>query len=89
MKVSQTNYIVYDLYTLYVSTNCIPFTVKSGNWNDPTVWLCGQVPGSTDQVVIRHAVTLPGSFTAHAKQVAYEAGGSLNLGTNSQIQLGN
>ncbi len=68
---------------------CMPLTVKSGNWNDPTVWLCGQVPGSTDVVVIRHVVVLPGSFTAHAKQVAYEAGGSLDLGANSHIQLGN
>ncbi|WP_373514673.1 hypothetical protein [Persicitalea sp.] len=68
---------------------CMSVTVKSGNWNDPTVWLCGQVPSSTDLVVIRHAVALSGSFTAHAKQVAYETGGSLNLGTNSQIQLGN
>ncbi|GHB66978.1 pre-peptidase C-terminal domain-containing protein [Persicitalea jodogahamensis] len=89
VKVSQTNNYVNELYTLYVSANCIPFTVKSGNWDDPTVWLCGQVPGGADLVVIRHAVVISGSFAAHANQIAYEAGGSLTMEANSQIQLGN
>ncbi|GHB66993.1 hypothetical protein GCM10007390_20360 [Persicitalea jodogahamensis] len=69
--------------------NCLPVTIKAGNWNDPTVWLCGQVPGSTDLVVIRHVVALPGNFTAHAKQVAYEVGGRLTMEANSHIQIGN
>ncbi|WP_373514674.1 LytR/AlgR family response regulator transcription factor [Persicitalea sp.] len=80
----------FDSLSLVAEKNLpATITVKSGNWNDPTVWLCGQVPGSTDAVVIRHVVALPGSYTAHAGQVAYEAGGSLSMSTNGKLQLGN
>src|SRR5450756_2095965 len=35
-------------------------STKSGNWNDSTVWSCGSIPGSGDDVTIllTHQITL-------------------------------
>jgi hypothetical protein len=40
-------------------------SVKTGAWNDPTVWSCNRIPTSTDNVTIEngHIVTVPvGTF---------------------------
>lgn len=50
-----------------------PFTcgsiesVKSGNWNDPTVWSCNRVPVFDDHVVISatHTVVVPANIDAN------------------------
>ena len=50
-----------------------PFTcgliesVKTGNWNDPSVWSCNRVPIFDDNVVIspNHIVTIPANFNAN------------------------
>jgi N-acetylneuraminic acid mutarotase len=35
------------------------YTVKSGNWTDPTVWICNRVPETTDKVKIDgHNITI-------------------------------
>ncbi len=41
-------------------------SVKSGNWNDPTVWSCDRIPMFDDNVVISptHTVTIPATFKA-------------------------
>lgn len=42
-------------------------SIKSGNWNDPTVWTSGTVPTATDNVVIgctgNHTVTITSAVT--------------------------
>ena len=63
-------------------------TVKAGNWDDPTVWSCGRVPILTDAVLIRHAVTVPGGFVAHAQKISFEVGGKLSWGISARLQLG-
>jgi len=55
------------------------YTVKAGNWNDPTVWSCNRLPTATDAVEIRHAVTVPASITAIALKVKYLANQKFNL----------
>ncbi|MEZ0539115.1 ELWxxDGT repeat protein [Fibrella arboris] len=52
-------------------------TVKTGNWNDATVWSCGRVPTTADAVTLNHAITIPASFAATALRVRYGAGGQL------------
>jgi hypothetical protein len=40
-------------------------SVKTGAWNDPTVWSCNRIPTATDNITIEtgHIVTVPaGAF---------------------------
>ena len=55
-------------------------TVKSGNWNDPTVWSGGVVPTAADNVTIlsTHVVTVDAA--AECDNITIDAGGSLNHG---------
>jgi YD repeat-containing protein len=62
------------------------YTLKTGNWNDTTVWSCGRVPTSTDIITIKsnHFITIPASYTANAKDVIFEAiGGKFIYAANS------
>jgi len=63
------------------------YTVKAGNWNDPSVWACGQVPTATQPVRVLHAVELPVNYQAGAKAVSYENGGSLRFESGASLQL--
>jgi Beta-propeller repeat len=58
-------------------------SVKAGNWNDPTVWSCGQVPVSADLVSVGHAVSVPTSYTATAGRIRYTTGGRVVFNTPS------
>lgn len=62
-------------------------TVKSGSWDDPTVWSCNLIPTSTDQVRISvgHIVTLPEGYQASAR--AIELQGSIQTGPNTSVKL--
>ena len=53
------------------------YTLKTGNWNDITVWSCGRVPTSTDIITVKtnHFITIPASYIANAKNVIFEAVG--------------
>jgi YD repeat-containing protein len=55
------------------------YTLKTGNWNDITVWSCGRVPTSTDVITVKanHFVTIPANYTANAKNVVFETGGKI------------
>ena len=76
-----------DFAVKILPVNCIQMqTVKSGNWNDPTIWSCGRIPLSTDNVTIANTdiVTVPmGVF--HVKNInligtiRYLVGGELRL----------
>nr|WP_190888771.1 hypothetical protein [Spirosoma profusum] len=63
------------------------FTVKAGNWNDPTVWSCGSVPNSTRNVQLLHVVNLPASYQAEAQRIKYETGSKLNIAPGAKLQL--
>jgi hypothetical protein len=59
-------------------------TVKSGNWNDPTVWSCGVVPITLNEIIINegHNITISNS-NIYLKNIAvngtlsFENGGSI------------
>lgn len=61
-------------------------TIKSGNWNEPTVWDIGVVPSNTSYVTINtnHIVDIDGVLVAVKYvdlkgTVNFQNGGSLNL----------
>ena len=53
------------------------YTLKTGNWNDITVWSCNRIPTSVDIITVKtnHFITIPASYTANAKNVIFEAVG--------------
>lgn len=64
------------------------YTVKDGNWTDPTVWSCGRLPTAADAVQVKHRVTLPGGSLALAKQIALDTGARVIYGVGSTVRLG-
>ncbi|WP_425423188.1 metallophosphoesterase family protein [Spirosoma spitsbergense] len=76
-----------DTYVVQVTGNGAMFTVKVGNWNDPTVWSGNRIPVSTDLIQIRHNVAIPASIQARALQVQFNPGVSLSYGLGAQLLL--
>ncbi|MES2797286.1 MAG: kelch repeat-containing protein [Bacteroidota bacterium] len=64
--IASTNYL-NDLW--YFEATCVYgdfYSLKSGNWNDPTVWSCGRIPQSFDSVTIKnHIITVNGNYSAY------------------------
>lgn len=82
------DYAEKGFVSLYPSANYpkdFIYSIKNGNWSEPTTWSTGKVPGSTDQVFIRHKVIVdvPATcFTVYA-----DSSGSLQLNTGIQLQI--
>ncbi len=77
-----------ELWKLPLSDNCVTnTTLKSGSWNDPTVWSCGTVPSTTNDVTISpaHSITING-IAAQAKQVSLS--GKIIYQNNGKLQIG-
>ena len=64
------------------------YSIKNGNWDDPTVWSCGRVPVSVDPVTLNHAVTIPANFSGNALRLVYGTGSRLLYGPGSRLRLG-
>lgn len=62
-------------------------SVKSGNWNDPSTWVCGRIPTATDAVVIQKNTVVTVTGAAQAKQIALL--GKLTYTNAGTVQLGN
>lgn len=75
--------------TVIVTVNpcTILYTLKVGNWNDPTVWSCNRIPAPTDPVQIGHLITIPASVVARASQLTYLSGGALTISSTGQLVL--
>ncbi|MBD2699724.1 endonuclease/exonuclease/phosphatase family protein [Spirosoma sp. BT702] len=74
--------------TVSNTASCVNmFTVKTGNWNDPTVWSCGRLPVSTDPVTVNHVVTLPAGYTGNALRVTFGPGGRITHSSGSRLKL--
>ena len=64
------------------------YTLKVGNWNDPTVWSCNHIPTQTELVQIGHAITIPSSYLARALNVGYTNGGKVVINSTAALRLG-
>ncbi|OIN56720.1 hypothetical protein BLX24_23350 [Arsenicibacter rosenii] len=64
------------------------FTVQSGPWNSPSIWLWGRVPDLSTPVTISHTVTVPNYVAGQAKQVSYGPGGRILFQKGSLLRLG-
>jgi predicted extracellular nuclease len=62
-------------------------TVKAGAWNDPTVWSCNRVPTATDNVTVKHSVTMPAGYLANAKKMLLDANGKLTYALTARLLL--
>ena len=70
-----------------VLVNTGMYSVKAGQWNDPSVWSENRVPAIGDVVRIKHVVSLPNNYQGQASQVSYDPGQKLLPGINSRIKL--
>ncbi len=72
----------------FQENNCLDaqYTLKSGDWDDTSVWSCGRIPKSTDKIYIldNHQISIDGS-DSNLKNVYL--GGSLILNGNSILKL--
>ncbi|WP_185155474.1 right-handed parallel beta-helix repeat-containing protein [Rudanella paleaurantiibacter] len=64
------------------------YTVKSGAWDDASVWSLNRVPTSTDVVEIRHLVELSASYQGRALRVRYGLSGQVKFNPASKLLLG-
>jgi uncharacterized repeat protein (TIGR03803 family) len=64
-------------------------TRQSGNWNDVLTWDCGQIPNSTDIVIVKagHTINIPVGYSAHVKNMI--VAGRINYISGSQLIFGN
>jgi Bacterial Ig domain len=62
-------------------------SIKSGHWNDPSVWSCGRIPLPDDTVLVSsgHVVTLPTGF--YARVAAIQIEGILEKSPESLLDL--
>ena len=63
------------------------FTVKTGNWSDPTVWNVNRLPQLGDRARLKHAVTLPASYAAFVSRLLYDSAGRLLYGIGGRLRI--
>ncbi|PKK36770.1 hypothetical protein BWI96_10390 [Siphonobacter sp. SORGH_AS_0500] len=75
---TKITYESFDPCTLYES-------LRSGNWDDPTLWTCQQVPSVNTNVQINknHKIKVPSGYTAYAKNIILK--GELDLQQNANL----
>ncbi|GAB3711154.1 hypothetical protein GCM10027592_48440 [Spirosoma flavus] len=80
---------VQNTFTVQVTNAPSPNmqTVKTGDWNDPTVWSGNRVPGTGDILRVKHFTTIPDNTTVLGMKVIYDPGTQLLNGQNSVLKL--
>lgn len=73
--------------TVTVTQEGIMYTVKTGNWNDATIWSCGRVPTLKDALTLNHAVTLPSGYVGEALRLIYSTAGNIRFNMNGKLRL--
>ena len=73
-----------------IIVNCTNlYSLKTGNWNDISVWSCGRIPTSADVITIKptHFITIPAAYIANAKNVVFEGGKIIEAANTSKLCL--
>jgi hypothetical protein len=79
------NSVTSSAFSLVVNTGM--YSVKAGRWDDASVWSMNRVPVSGDVVRIKHQVMVPDGYVAQARQISYDPGQTVQLGTGSKLNL--
>ncbi len=59
------------------------YSIKNGNWNDPTTWSCGRVPITTEALTIKgHIININGNFGVN--KIIFE-GGNITIPVGSTL----
>ncbi|GAB3980480.1 hypothetical protein GCM10028806_48120 [Spirosoma terrae] len=67
--------------------NDMYYSTQAGNWDNPKTWSCGQIPTSIGVVHLNHAVVIPQSYSAKARQVIYDLPVQLKLEHGANLLL--
>ena len=78
---------ITDVFVVQVSCSGPLYSVKAGNWNDPTVWSCNRIPLSTDHVQVKHNILVPNNLQARALKVQFDPNTKLTYGANARLLL--
>lgn len=81
-----SSYLTTTAFKLISERQTSIYTVKTGSWNDASVWSCNCIPASMDVVLLRHAVTMPTSYTGYTKRIFYEGAGQLKMSSSSLMK---
>lgn len=84
--------IIGDILSTGTECECTNmFSVKTGNWNDSTLWSCGRVPNLLDEVLIKKSqiVDLLSGQTGTAKTIKLESGAILSIPFGANLTLSN
>ena len=68
--------------------NFAPITsLTDGNWSHPSIWAGGQVPGSSDDVIIDAGTTVTVDVNSAANNITINNGGTLNFPGSSDLDI--
>jgi photosystem II stability/assembly factor-like uncharacterized protein len=90
LEFSGENSNSFSQFLISINTNfCINETLKSGNWNDPTVWSCSEVPGVGSLVKINrgHIIEVPNGVVAQPSFI--ELSGKIMIRVGGIVKLNN
>ncbi|QHV96856.1 LamG-like jellyroll fold domain-containing protein [Spirosoma endbachense] len=80
----------FSQFLISINNNiCVNETLKSGNWNDPTVWSCSVVPGVGSLVKINrgHIIEVPNGVIAQPSFI--ELSGKIMIRVGGIVKLNN
>lgn len=73
--------------TVVHAATCI--ASSTGDWNSSSTWSCGNIPSTTDDVVLDSpaVVTIPSKYTAEANNLTINSGANLIMTDDAQLSV--
>ena len=71
--------------TYYIASGSTKTTSGDGDWNDPTKWPNGKIPGGADTVTISSNMTIPEGVNAHCESLTIANGGVLTVAPSATL----
>ena len=63
------------------------YSIKTGSWNDSSVWSKNRIPTRYDTVRIQNLVSLPADYQAEASLIYYDTEGQLQMSATSNLSV--